>query len=427
MWMCEQRFRCWLMVVVGFLFILLPHPSDARSKQPRESIATKPTVIDYQEHLPDCFTKRTRARTQYVIVHTSEGGLSSTLRTLSHGKFRGNRRSSYGGHANYAIARNGDIYRILHHRYRADHAGMSMWNGRTDLSSVSIGIELVGYHYGEITDAQYRSLHWLLQVMQQTYRIPDKNVLTHAQVAYAKPNRWFHGDHRGRKRCAKNFDRAKAGLKDHWDHDPDVRAGRLQPDPQLAQIFYAPQPPRIEAVQSNAITLSNTAWNIAGEDYNAATTLYVFPDGKSMFGDEVEQKLGWRRIPAGTRVMLNVETEQRIEAGPFMVLEQGKTAWSLAGTNYRRATTFYFFPDGRVLQGNRVSDWDNLPLRTRMILGYSGPYVLKKGDHPKRLIGSRYMNPETLYLYPDKQLLAANEITNWNALPVGTRVFVKRD
>ncbi|NIP23136.1 MAG: N-acetylmuramoyl-L-alanine amidase, partial [Phycisphaerae bacterium] len=97
-------------------------------------------------------------------------------------------------------------------------AGISMWDGETDISKVSIGIELVGYHYTPITEDQYRAVGLLIDILQDVYELDDKAVLTHSQVAYGPPNRWHRKNHRGRKRCAKNFIRAKAGLGPTWSH-----------------------------------------------------------------------------------------------------------------------------------------------------------------------------------------------------------------
>jgi len=417
-----------LLILLVIVLVGLPDLSEGtRPAQPKSRFQFTPRVIDYQHKVSDCFKLRTRKETRFIIVHTSEAGLESTLRTLSQGKVRGCRLTSCGGHANYAIARNGDIYRILAHRFRADHAGISMWNGCRDISSYSVGIELIAYHYSTITNSQYRSLEWLLQVLRKTYGIADKNVLTHAQVAYGGPNRWHPTNHRGRKRCAKNFDRQKAGLASAWTYDPDVRAGRLAKDDHLADIFYGSASlfASKEAFQSNVISVSNTAWNVAGEDYNSCNTLYVLPGGKTLPGDQVENKLGWKRLPAGTRVLLNVESDQNVDQGPIKTLERGKTAWSLAGPKYRNKTTFYFLPNGEVLPGHRVSDWDALPEHTRMIMGYRGPYTLHPGKHPKHVVGSVYRNENTLYFYPDKKLLSAVEIQNWVGVPAGTRLFVK--
>jgi N-acetylmuramoyl-L-alanine amidase len=426
-----RRLPLIFVVLLCTSLLFLPGPSDnseAASRSGANSRRFKPKIVDYQKHLSSNFRHKKRKVTRYIIVHTSEAGLKSTLRTLSRGKVYKGCYVSTGGHANYAVARNGVIYRILNHKYRANHAGLSMWNGETDISSVSVGIELVGYHYGVITDAQYRSVRWLLDVLQKIYGIHDRNVLTHSQVAYGRPNRWHGYEHRGRKRCAKNFNRAKAGLRKSWSYDPDVRAGRLVKDVHLANIFYAPGSRKAktrEAIASNVISAANTAWSIAGEDYDAQDTSYVLPNGKTLRGDEVENALGWNKIPAGTRVLLNVPVYERIEAGPVKIIEEGKTAWSLVGPDYRKSSTFYFLPNGKVLSGNRVSDWDSLPSQTRMISGYRGPYKLGRGKHPVKVVGARYKHDETVYLYPNNRLYAANEIPNWTRMPVGTRVFVR--
>jgi N-acetyl-anhydromuramyl-L-alanine amidase AmpD len=100
----------------------------------------------------------------------------------------------------------------LDKKYIADHAGLSMWDGEKGISKVSIGIELVGYHYAPITAKQYRSVGILIDILQRVYHLDDRAVLTHSQIAYGTPNRWFKKNHRGRKRCAKNFIRSKAEL-----------------------------------------------------------------------------------------------------------------------------------------------------------------------------------------------------------------------
>jgi N-acetyl-anhydromuramyl-L-alanine amidase AmpD len=192
--------------------LLLQTPSVYARYSKAERLAFQKAIIDKQRQLHHRFKKITRNETKYIIVHTSEAGLKTTLKLVSKGKFLRGRRLTYGGHANYVTARNGRTYRILDKKYEANHAGLSMWNGETDISKISIGIELVGYHYTRITDKQYRSVGILIDILQDVYHLDDSAVLTHSQVAYGEPNRWFKKKHRGRKRCAKNFDRAKAGL-----------------------------------------------------------------------------------------------------------------------------------------------------------------------------------------------------------------------
>ncbi|MBC8247476.1 MAG: N-acetylmuramoyl-L-alanine amidase, partial [Deltaproteobacteria bacterium] len=203
-----------------------------------DRIAFQRSIRDRRYKLHRRYKKVRREQTKYIIVHTSEAGLRSTLNVISTGKIfrRGGR--TYGGHAHYVIARNGRTYRTLDKNYRADHAGLSMWNGETDISDVSIGIELVGYHYTPITKKQYWSLGILIDILKDVYHLDDRAVLTHSQVAYGKPNRWVKRNHRGRKKCAKNFERRKADLVQAWSYDPDVRAWRLKADRKLNAIYY---------------------------------------------------------------------------------------------------------------------------------------------------------------------------------------------
>ena len=268
------------------------------------------SIVDKRNQLNRKFKKVRRENTKYIIVHTSEGGLSSTLRTVSKGKSIRGKWLSRGGHANYVIARDGRTYRVLDKKYRADHAGLSMWNGEKNISSVSVGIELVGYHYTNITDKQYRSLGILLDILLDIYNLNDMGVLTHSQVAYGKPNRWIKKFHRGRKRCAKNFVRSKAGLGTGWTFDPDVASGRLAADPVLASIYYDRKPSVLvpAGIGSNVITSTTTAWTIAGDDYDSPATLYKLPNGKIYTGDQIEEHVGWKRIPVNTVVLLNQDS-----------------------------------------------------------------------------------------------------------------------
>jgi N-acetyl-anhydromuramyl-L-alanine amidase AmpD len=382
------------------------------------------SIVDKQNQLNRKFRKINRKKTQYIIVHTAEGGLTSTLRTVLKGKSLRGRWLSRGGHTNYVIARNGRAYRILNRKYRADHAGLSMWNGEKDLSSISIGIELVGYHYTNITDKQYRSLALLLEILMDIYDLNDMAVLTHSQIAYGKPNRWIRKPHRGRKRCAKNFDRSKAALGTGWTFDPDVAAGRLSADPALASIYYDRRRSEPAAVGSNVITSSNTAWTIAGEEYDSPATLYKLPNGKIIPGDQIEERVGWKKIPENTIVLLNQEAAD--DKGQRLVknISNGATAWDYAGFDYNKKSTFYFFPAGGVKNGKEISDWDELPSQTRMIVGYSGPYKVTGKRSAGIIAGEKYNHNDTLYYFPNKKIVSGDTIKDFKHLPEGVLVFL---
>ena len=257
-------------------------------------------VIDYREHLNPLFQKRLRKRTRHIIVHTSECDLKTTLKIVSKGKQDDFKWVSRGGHTHYVIARNGQTYRILDEKFRAHHAGRSMWNGERNLNKISIGIELVGYHNGDITGRQYGALRQLTEILKSTYRLEDRAVLTHSQVAYKSGS--VH--RRGRKHCARNFDRRRAGLKPTWSYDPDVRAGSLQPDPVLSSIFYGTRTQTETNYSPSVIQRDTTAWQIAGDKYNSPDTIYKLPGGLLISGNRINKKIGWGRIPVGTKVFI---------------------------------------------------------------------------------------------------------------------------
>ena len=329
-----------------------------------------------------------------------------------------------GGHIHYVIARNGRTYRILDKAYAADHAGISMWNGETDISKVSIGIELVGYHYTPISEDQYRAVGILIDILQGVYDLDDKAVLTHSQVAYGSPNRWHRKNHRGRKRCAKNFIRTNAALGPTWTYDPDVLAGRLVADSQLSEIFYGGR--EFYADAGNIITGSNTAWSIAGEDFDSETTVYKFPDGHIYTGNQISDRIGWNRIPSKTIVLLNQENSPDLmkSEGLIKTISGGLTAWSFAGKEYNQETTIYFLPSGQIKSGSSISDWDDLPAGTRLIIGYRGPYTLHKNRTAYRITGLKYKDQKTIYYLPPKKLLSGIEIKDFNRLPAGTLIFL---
>ena len=420
--------RFWVSLLLVALFFQPPGPAVAASE--KDLAAFQRQVIDYRQHLDPNYKKIKRQKTKYIIVHTSELGLQQTLRVVSEGKWVNNgRKRTYGGHANYVIARNGQTYRILDKAYVADHAGRSMWNGETNISKISIGIEMVGYHYTPITQAQYRSVEKLIKILQGVYGLDDLAVLTHSQIAYGKPNRWFKRNHRGRKRCAKNFIRGKAGLDPTWTYDPDVRAGRLTPDAELASLFYGKLRFVAKLDEANIISKTNTAWAIAGEDFDSPSTVYKFPDGTMTTGAQIAKRDGWSQIPTQTEVLLNQgeEIDTLKKEGPVKTISDGITAWSLAGKAYNNKTTIYFLPSGQFLKGSKIDDWDDLPAGTKLIIGYDGPNELSKKQSAYSIAGKKYKAPDTIYYLASKKLMGGDEIRDFSQLQVGTMVFVPEE
>jgi hypothetical protein len=419
----NKRFILVVSLCVAFI-LNLPHFSAAYTLADRLSFQR--SIVDYRSQLNPNYKKVRRKQTKYIIVHTSELGRKMTLRVVSKGKRMRNGRKTAGGHTHYVIARNGRTYRIVDKKYEADHAGLSMWNRETDISKISIGIELVGYHYAPITESQYRSVGILIDILQRVYGLDDLAVLTHSQVAYGRPNRWFRKNQRGRKRCARNFIREKAEVGPTWSYDPDVQSGRLLADLQLSKIYYGRRKYYAKTDDANIITKINTAWSIAGEDYDSQSTIYKFPGGHIYTGDQISDKIGWNRIPAKTVVLLNQENSISLikSDDPIKTISDRLTAWSFAGKAYNDKSTIYFMPSGRIKVGSMISDWDDLPAKTKLIVGYRGPYKLHKGRSAYQIAGLKYKDRKTIYYLPPKKLLAGDKINDFEGLPKGTLIYL---
>lgn len=417
----------WLSIILAILLGSMFFSSSVNATSSKsERIKFQESIIDRRSFINSKFEKIFRKKTKYIIVHTAEAGLKSTLNVISGGKRIRRSYRTNGGHAHYVIARNGRAYRTLNKIYIADHAGKSMWNGDTDISTISIGIELVGYHYSTIKDKQYKSLRILIDILKRIYKLTDRSVLTHSQVAYGDRNRWIKRAHRGRKKCAKNFSPRRAELNYGWSFDPDVKAGRLTADPKLNAIFYDRRINIAGIGDSNKITGSNTAWEIAGEDYNSPLTLYKLPNGRIISGDQIETRIGWNRIPKNTLVLLNQRDSHthKTNQGTIKTISEGMNAWTFAGASYKKKTTFYFLPTGKVKNGRQIVDWDDLPPNTKMIIGYQKPVQLKRRRPPIKIAGQGYNNKRTLYYFHKDKVLTGNKIRDFRKLPNSVLIFL---
>lgn len=367
-----------------------------------------------------------RPRTEYIILHTTEGGGRSSLEKVRRG-----------GLAHYLVRRDGRVQRIIQLEKVAQHTGRSMWNGAQNLDRRAIGIEVVGYHDRPVTDQQVAALKELLRQLQGIYRIPDERVLTHSMVAYGKPNRWHRKSHRGRKRCGMQFAdpalRARLGLDRRPLFDPDVRAGRLiEADPYLAAVLYRPEgrPPRQvdpdPAAAGDVITARRSAWDIAREDYDAPSTVYVYPGGRQVRGHQVDD---WSRLAKGTRVLLDqplTATPPPGVADDFLTLAANQAASRLAGKAYDDYFTVYLLPGGRVRRGDSMDEGEfrGLPPGTRIFLGYEYAGQVTPGITAYSLCGADYKRPTTVYVLPAGQVVRGDEIRE-DGIPAGTLVLVK--
>ncbi len=365
-----------------------------------------------------------RKSTRFIVLHTTEGPLKGSL-----DKIRRN------GEAHYVVAPNGAVYRCIAKHRMAWHSGRSMWDGLTNLDLCSIGIEVVGYHNQDISESQYVALRELLKELKAAYNVPDDRVLTHSMVAYGAPNRWHTHSHRGRKRCGMQFARAsvrrKLGLASQPLFDPDVRAGRLvNADPYLAKVLYGTAHEqdvavtRFTAEDTFVVSKTRSAWDIARDQYNSAETVYVYPDGTRKRGHEITN---WKAMQIGVRVIMSQSPNENEPEGVRIIGRDGDTVADIAGTEYNTARTIYFLADGRVKQGNELTDAQlrALPSGTRLLVGYAhGGYVTARRS-AFDICGEKWDYASTYYRLADGALKSGDQI-DAKSIPPRTMVFFRQ-
>ncbi|MEL6686838.1 MAG: N-acetylmuramoyl-L-alanine amidase [Pseudomonadota bacterium] len=89
--------------------------------------------------------------------------------------------------AHYVVQEDGRVLQLVDDDQRAWHAGVSSWNGVTDVNSASIGIEIVngGHDFGlpDFPDAQINALIPLCKRIIADHDIQPRNVVGHSDIA----------------------------------------------------------------------------------------------------------------------------------------------------------------------------------------------------------------------------------------------------
>ena len=88
--------------------------------------------------------------------------------------------------AHYVISQNGTVFNLVKDKYRAWHAGKAYWQDKTDINSISIGIELDYSPYGKNNIFSFKmisSLKMLLTKLQKNYKINKNSILAHSDIA----------------------------------------------------------------------------------------------------------------------------------------------------------------------------------------------------------------------------------------------------
>lgn len=125
------------------------------------------------------YAKSSERKIDTVIIHSSYDALGNDPYSVS-GIIEIYKQYEVSAH--YLIDRGGVIYRLVADQNVAWHAGVAkMPDGRTDVNSFSIGIEMISTLDGEYTDDQYDAVNSLLASLKKKYEIRD--ILGHNEIA----------------------------------------------------------------------------------------------------------------------------------------------------------------------------------------------------------------------------------------------------
>ena len=125
------------------------------------------------------YNSRNSSKIKIIIIHYT--ALKNTTDGISYLCNKVNKVSSH-----YFISQDGTVYSLVDDKFRAWHAGQSYWEGRTDINSISIGIELDYSPYGKnnkYSKKMISSLKKLLIKIQKKYEISKNHILAHSDVA----------------------------------------------------------------------------------------------------------------------------------------------------------------------------------------------------------------------------------------------------
>ena len=139
------------------------------------------TILNYSPNFES--KKRKPNQIKFIIVHyTGMKKESDAIERLTDIK------SNVSSH--YLIKNNGEIVVMVPDLYEAWHAGVSSWKNYKSLNKHSIGIEISNpghdYDYKTFSKKQIKSLKILCKFLIKKYKINQKNILGHSDIA---PNR----------------------------------------------------------------------------------------------------------------------------------------------------------------------------------------------------------------------------------------------
>ncbi len=184
------------------------------------------------------------------------------------------------------------------------------------------------------------------------------------------------------------------------------------------------------AKADNVIGPGRSAWDIAKNAYNAASTVYVFPDGTRKTGTEITD---WKALRTGTQVIVATLDGDANTNGLFTaatIAMAGDAAKglidTLVGDAWNATNTFYITPSGAHFTGSeltpeRLSTFEE---GTKVLSGYRKTGPLTANTVLWNLTGDAWNKPDTYYLFPNGSVQTGDKV-NAGKLPLNTLIFLK--
>jgi N-acetylmuramoyl-L-alanine amidase len=117
-----------------------------------------------------------RGRISFVVEHyTAMNSAESAIEWLC------NPKSQVSSH--YVVGADGKVYRLVAEDKRAWHAGVGSWDGKNDINSLSVGIEIDNTGDQPYPQVQMDAVAALTRDIVDRYNIPANHVIGHSDVA----------------------------------------------------------------------------------------------------------------------------------------------------------------------------------------------------------------------------------------------------
>jgi N-acetylmuramoyl-L-alanine amidase len=145
--------------------------------------------------------------------------------------------------AHYVVDEQGTIYRLVAEENRAWHAGVSYWDGKTDLNTTAIGIEIANPGEAPYPQAQMDAVIALSRDIVARHKIRPSYVVAHSDIA---PDRKQDPGEQFDWKGLAAFNLGVLPAPTQGDYDKSKSWGAKEVTQGLAKLGYRPEAPRFE-------------------------------------------------------------------------------------------------------------------------------------------------------------------------------------